>query len=110
MDKDGAVLRGDAERLRRWRLILGGDAADGTSVELEGVDLQMDRTLKALYDGERGAGLGGSAPNVARWLGDIRGYFPSSVVRIMQQDAMERLGLREMLLQPEMLAAVEPDV
>jgi Mg-chelatase subunit ChlD len=79
----------------------------------------MDAALAALYgaggEGDdsgrsRRGGLGASAPNVARWLGDIRAYFPSSVVRVMQQDAMERLNLRQMLLEPEMLAAMEPDV
>jgi|SRR5262245_7949933 len=70
----------------------------------------MDRALAALYDSDRKGGLGSSAPNVARWLGDIREYFPSSVVRVMQQDALERLNLRRMLLEPEMLQAVEPDV
>src|SRR5579871_2050337 len=101
----------EAERLRRWRLLLGGNEADGTGCQLQGIDLNMDKTLQALYDNEeRKAGLGGSAPNVARWLGDIRTYFPSSIVRVMQQDAFERLGLKQMLLQPEMLAAVEPDV
>ena len=60
--------------------------------------------------GDRRGGLGRSSPNVARWLGDIREYFPSSVVQIMQQDALERLNLRRMLLEPEMLAAVDPDV
>jgi Mg-chelatase subunit ChlD len=105
------------ERQRRWRLLLGGHEADGIGCSLQGADLAMDRALGALYDtdsnqngSQRKAGLGGSAPNVARWLGDIRTYFPSSVVRVMQQDAMERLNLRQMLLQPEMLAAVEPDV
>ena len=47
---------------------------------------------------------------MARWLGDIRAYFPSSLVQVMQQDAFERLGLKQMLLQPELLAAVEPDI
>ncbi|QRK13997.1 VWA domain-containing protein [Archangium violaceum] len=70
----------------------------------------MDRALAALYDSERKGGLGASSPHVARWLGDIREYFPASVVRVMQGDAMTRLGLTEMLLQPEMLEAVEPDV
>jgi Mg-chelatase subunit ChlD len=98
------------ERLRRWRLILGGDENDGTGCDLRGSDLVMDRALAALYDPERRGGLGGSAPNVARWLGDIREYFPSSVVRVMQQDALERLNLRRMLLEPEMLEAVQPDV
>jgi Mg-chelatase subunit ChlD len=101
---------GDGERLRRWRLILGGGAADGTGVALGGADVAVDRALQALYDGERGAGLGGSAPSVARWLGDIRSYFPSSVVQVLQRDALERLDLRRMLLEPELLASVTPDV
>ncbi|NJN32594.1 MAG: VWA domain-containing protein [Synechococcales cyanobacterium RM1_1_8] len=110
----------DEERLRRWRLILGGGAADGIcgrgaeggGFELEGGDRNLDQALAALYDPgqERRRGLGSSAPNVARWLGDIRQYFPSSVVRVMQQDALERLNLHQMLLEPEMLEAVEADV
>src|SRR3712207_7352678 len=58
----------------------------------------------------KNVGHGGSLPNVTRWLGDIRTYFPSSVVRVMQKDALDRLGLERMLLEPEMLEAVEPDV
>lgn len=103
-------VRSEDERLRRWRLILGGEEADGIGVGLSGVDLGMDRALQALYDSERKAGLGSSSPNVARWLGDIRTYFPASVVQLMQKDALERLNLRQLLLEPEMLLAVEPDV
>ena len=107
-----------AETARRWRLILGGDEADGTGCALGNVDAAIDRALTALYDAGNGAaggggrrgGLGASAPSVTRWLGDIRGYFPSSVVRVMQQDALERLNLKRMLLEPEFLQAVEPDV
>jgi Mg-chelatase subunit ChlD len=74
----------------------------------------MDSALEALY-GERGGrgrrgGLQESAPQVARWLGDIREYFPAPVVRVLQQDAIERLELSRLLLEPEMLEAVEPDV
>jgi Mg-chelatase subunit ChlD len=98
------------ERLRRWRLILGGEEADGTGLGLAGDDIAIDKTLSALYDADRQGGLGASSPNVARWLGDIRTYFPSSVVKVMQQDAMQRLDLRRMLLEPELLEAVEPDV
>jgi uncharacterized protein with von Willebrand factor type A (vWA) domain len=100
-------------RLKRWRLVLGG-ADDGTGVSLSGRDARLDASLAALYDqrpgGTRGAGLDPSAPNVARWLGDIREYFPSSVVRVMQKDAIERLSLHQLLLEPELLEAVEPDV
>ncbi|MEU6453150.1 VWA domain-containing protein [Streptomyces sp. NPDC047065] len=106
------------ERLRRWRLVLGGNPADGTGSTLSGQDAAMDGALTALYGKEaaarggrdRAAGLGGSAPAVARWLGDIRTYFPSSVVQVMQRDAIDRLGLAALLLEPEMLEAVEADV
>jgi Mg-chelatase subunit ChlD len=74
------------------------------------MDLKMDQALQALYDSDRSGSLGSCSPNVARWLGDIRSYFPSSVVRVMQRDALERLNLRRMLLEPEMLEAVEADV
>ncbi len=98
------------EQLRRWRLLLGGEECDGIGLSLGSADLAMDRALQALYDSDRQGNLGGSAPNVARWLGDIRTYFPTSVVRVMQQDALERLNLRQMLMEPELLESVEPDV
>jgi Mg-chelatase subunit ChlD len=47
---------------------------------------------------------------VARWLGDIRAFFPAQVVRVLQRDALARLELRKMLLEPELLEAVVPDV
>ena len=97
------------ERLRRWRLVLGG-AAEGAGMQLSGADRAIDGALQALYEAERTGGLGSSQPNIARWLGDIRNYFPSSVVQVLQRDALERLNLRQMLLQPELLEAVEPNV
>jgi Mg-chelatase subunit ChlD len=47
---------------------------------------------------------------VVRWLGEIRELFPVSVVQVMQRDAIDRLGLTRMLLEPELLDAVRPDV
>jgi Mg-chelatase subunit ChlD len=119
----GEAAAGEAERLRRWRLLLGSAAAqerDGTQLARLGQgDQAIDAALSALYDREeaprgrgrqRSAGLGASAPAVARWLGDIRTYFPTSVVQVMQRDAIDRLQLRQLLLEPEMLASIEPDV
>ncbi|MGW2266260.1 VWA domain-containing protein [Streptomyces koyangensis] len=122
MTEDRTAQAPEEERLRRWRMVLGGGPADGTGYVPAGNDVAMDKALAALYglgegkDGrlkagaERAAGLGGSAPSVARWLGDIRTYFPSSVVQVMQRDAIDRLGLAALLLEPEMLEAVEADV
>lgn len=106
------------ERDRRWRLLLGADTQEAWACELSASDLTMDQALAALYEvssesergGKRRGGLEASSPRVARWLGDIRQYFPTSVVRVLQQDAMDRLNLRQMLLEPELLAHVEPDV
>jgi Mg-chelatase subunit ChlD len=110
----------NTERLRRWRLLLGGGPADGTGCGLSGGDAEMDGALASLYDdglsddgstrkGRRG-GLGSSAPRVARWLGDIRKFFPTSVVQVLQKDALERLDLKSMLMQPELLRSIQPDV
>lgn len=98
------------EHLKKWRLILGGKSDPDGEVDM-GEELRgMSNTLDALYDSEKKGGLGASAPNVNRWLGDIRRYFPSSVVQIMQRDALDKLGLDRMLLEPELLASVVPDV
>jgi len=92
-------------------MILGRDAADTLpGAELSAHDQKVDGALEALYASDRKGGLGGSRPNVARWLGDIRSYFPSPVVQVLQRDAIDRLGLRQLLLEPELLAEVEPDV
>jgi hypothetical protein len=99
------------ERLRRWKLALGTDTD-----ELSERDQRLAQALAQLYDSgsddkkRRNAGMGASAPRVARWLGDIREFFPVSVVQVIQKDAFERLGLKQMLLEPEFLAAVEADV
>lgn len=98
------------ERIERWRLVLGRQADPEAVVALSADDTGMDHVLEALYDAERRGGLGKSSPNINRWLGDIRKFFPSPVVQILQRDALERLGLQQLLLEPELLASIEPDV
>ncbi len=98
------------ELLRKWRLILGANENDGTAAHLSNIDVQIDSTLNTLYDAKKEGGLGASSPNVNRWLGDIRSFFPNTVVQIMQRDALQRLHLTQMLFEKEMLEAVEADV
>jgi Mg-chelatase subunit ChlD len=99
------------DRDRRWRLALGGE-----DESLSQSDQRLSGALTALYgegdadERKRKGSLGSSVPNVARWMSDIREYFPSPVVQIVQKDAFDRLGLQRMLLEPEFLAAVEADI
>jgi Mg-chelatase subunit ChlD len=99
------------EFARRWRLVLGAEGdTDSVLGALEGEDRARDVALDALYGTGRSGDLGGSSPYLARWLGDIRACFPRSAVQMMQRDAVERLHLHKLLLEPELLEAVEPDV
>ena len=113
--------------LTKWRLILGGGEADGTGQQLKGELAGIDEALSSLYEFEktgkfgygegdrsdenRRGGSGASSPTVSRWLGDIRKYFPASVVEVMQNDAMKHPQLRDiMIFEPEILEKAEPDV
>ncbi len=98
------------EHTRKWRMILGGHQNDGTGLSLSAKDVQIDNALEALYDSDKSGGLGPSSPNVSRWLGDIRSFFPNTVVQVMQKDALQRLNLTQMLFEKEMLENVEADV
>ncbi|MCZ8520374.1 MULTISPECIES: VWA domain-containing protein [Paenibacillus] len=120
-----------SEQLSRWRLILGEAAEERLSGLGAGAELLdseqrlMDEALAAIYDGtsgsfggdeehadgrRRSAGSGPSAPRLARWLADIRSFFPSDVVSVIQTDAMERKGLKQLLFEPELLSQVKPDI
>ena len=98
------------DRFQKWRLILGKKSDPDGEVGLSTAQTGMDAVLEALYDSERKGGLGASSPNVNRWLGDIRKYFPTSIVQVMQKDALERLDLKKILTQPELLEMMVPDV
>lgn len=121
------------ERERRWRLILGklqeqeqqgegeaqagrgqqegdDDASMGDESMLSEQDQLLDETLDSLYgEGDLG-GTGDSAPDLARWLGDIRRYFPTSVAQLLQQDALKKLKLQKILESPEALSQITPDL
>jgi hypothetical protein len=114
----------DPEQLQRWRLILGKESQTSftqmlpSALALTREQQEMDEALAAIYDetsaetdgNPRSAGLGASAPRLAKWLGDIRQHFQSDVVAVVQQDAIERRGLKQLLLEPEMLKTVQPNV
>ena len=109
------------DRLRRWRLILGSEAQKrmegmGDGPDLSQEDLMMDTALDAIYNRDMkfgfggGAGKGASSPQISRWLGDVRTLFDKDIVKIIQSDAMERCGLKQLIFEPELLNNIEPDM
>src|SRR5690349_5190089 len=98
------------ERSRRWQLAIGVEEGPN---ELSERDRRLNSALSALYDEgaeKRRGGIGASSPRVAKWLGDIREFFPTPVVQIVQRDAFERLNLKALMLEPEFLSTLEADV
>jgi hypothetical protein len=120
------------DRFQRWRLILGkrvedqmsqGRCAAGMCKPGDGTlsreMMEMDGALGAIYDveetqpeekGKRGAGLGSSKPKISTWLGDVRKYFTSDVVAVIQKDAIEKKGWDQLLFEPESLSQLTPSV
>lgn len=98
------------EKLTRWRLILGRQADPTAVIPLDKNQSGIDNALDLLYNEDRKGGLGNSSPRINRWLRDIRAYFPKPVVQLLQKDALERLGLKRMLLEPELLETITPDI
>lgn len=120
------------DALTRWRLILGRRAEQanpafrlgGNSEQSESGDAPLqralpagmgltalDRALSFVYDSnERFGGTGDSAPYVPQWLEQMRALFNQSTLAMVQRDAFERTGLAELLLQPEIVPRLQPDV
>ncbi len=109
--------------LKRWRLILGEESQEQMSAMgcggLSEEELLMDSALSQIYGAgsgqgggknSRSAGRGSSSPNLSRWLGDLRSLFSPMEVRIIQNDAINRCGLKQLLFEPEMLDTLEPDI
>ena len=109
-------------QLARWRLILGAESQpdfEGMgAAPLSREELLMDSALAAIYGGPgesfgaagQGGGRGPSAPRIAKWLGDLRSLFDPEIVAVVQNDAIERKGLKQLLLEPELLEGLEPDM
>lgn len=113
----------ETKHIQRWRLILGQDSSSrfeqmgnaGLSGELD----LMDQALAAIYNRKesggfgntgKGAGNGPSNPQISRWLGDVRSLFDKDLVTVIQGDAMNRCGLKQLIFEPELLENLEPDV
>lgn len=104
------------QRMARWRLILGSEAKVLAEAPLTPEMSLMDAALAAIYGstteaaGSKLGGRGKSMPNLAKWLVDVRTFFPEDVVSVIQADAIERKGLTSLLFEPETLKNIKPDI
>lgn len=109
------------KELTRWRMILGEESQQDfegmqESFSLSNRDLMMDAALSAIYGGEgnrnqmSGAGKGASSPHISKWMKDVRTLFDPELVKVIQQDAIERKGWKQLLMEPELLEQLEPDI
>ena len=109
------------QKLARWRLILGQDTqkqfSDMNEFTLSEQQFIMDEALASIYGGgagetlsAKGAGNAVSSPKLSKWLGDIRSLFDKDIVTVIQNDAIERKGLKQLLMEPEILENLEPDI
>jgi hypothetical protein len=107
--KDGACRMGQTGDLLSGDMVAMDEALDVVYAEDEGIDLTREEWLRE-PGGKHGAVKGRTFPKVARWLGEVRRLFPTDIVSLVQKDAIERRGLKQLLFEPEMLAQVEPSV
>ncbi len=113
------------ENINRWRLLLGKESEKGfndkakMNPNLSEEEMLMAQALDAIYDKSNhdlekgngsGAGNGYSALKVSKWLGDVRKLFNQDIVQIIQNDAIERKGMKELLYEPEVLKDMAPDI
>lgn len=114
------------EQISRWRLILGQESENRfsgmTDLSLTQEQDLMDQALASIYNrtelggfgngkqAARGAGKGPSNPQITRWLGDVRTLFDKELVTVIQNDAVTRCGLKQLLFEPELLEHMEPNI
>ena len=100
---DGCLLSGDlATWTRPWNCVYAEDDADEPKSAARNGNVNPTASTAPCK--------GRTFPSVARWLDQIRRFFPTDVVVLVQKDAIERRGLKQLLFEPEMLAKVEPSI
>ena len=111
------------EKISRWRLILGSETDKNFNIMgFEGLSKEqylIDNALATIYgtdkesfdiSSKKSKNKLNSSPNITKWLGDLRNLFDKDIIKIIQNDAIDRKGLKELLLEPEILENIEPDI
>lgn len=111
----------DLPALVRWRLVLGEAAEEalgadgGLSGEAAGMDAALawlygrERSLGARDIRERSGGSGGSVLSVPDWIDAVHRLFPKETIERLEQDAVERYAIDEVVTNPAVLERVVPN-
>lgn len=114
----------DPDAIRRWRLVLGRYAERSLPGDgLSEAERRADRALDYLYaremerrglrrDRRRQGGTGSLDPSQLTplgWLAELRDLFPRSVCETVQGHAIDNLGMQDLLSDPAVLDALEPN-
>ena len=112
----------EGNRQARWRLVMGA-GSEQLCGDLGDEDQQRDVCLRFLYDREygsdrnvrgtdrssEGGGLGESQLTVPDWINQVHNLFPKQTIERLEQDALERYQLHDMVTNPEVLARAQPN-
>jgi hypothetical protein len=112
----------------RWRLVLGKfsddrlaldrfeDQAKDDMATLLDESERMDRSLSYIYDREQdarsertGDEAGSPSLSIPNWLGGVRDLFPQEAQDVIQQDALLRYGMTELVTDAAILKKAEPN-
>ena len=106
-------------QINRWRLILGSYAKEqlqftqGASLENGISCMDLEEALDFLYSREQGedvrreGGTGKSRLTAATWITRIRKLFPKETVEILERQALDHYGMKELLTDKEVLEKLE---
>jgi len=111
------------EQLNKWRLMLGRYADQQIPFGGEGGDewLRMDKTLDYLYSHEYGeddsvrnpkqvmGGDGDSRLTVSEWINEVNKLFPRETIEVLEKQALDRYGMKELLTDETVLEKLEPN-
>ena len=116
----------DYRNLNRWRLILGSFS----NLEIDKEYSEIDASLNFLYDREytqnggysldnfndfnnskeKRFGIEKSALTVPKWISKVKNLFPKTTAQIMQNQALEKYKLTEILTDENILKEIEPNI
>jgi predicted metal-dependent peptidase len=95
----------------------GGTGCQGAGNMLGDKEREMDEILDYLYSREytesrgiRDGDLGPSQLTVPGWISKVKTLFPKETVEVLEKDALDRYGIKEIITDKDVLEKMEPNM